>query len=115
MSGKRKNFYGKRKRFQRKYPEVTCSVCGKHISNVTTALFQPDDDSPAHFDCVLKLVKEKIKPVEGEKLIYLGHNSFAVVDYRLYKQQKLKIIRKTEWEAQEKALKWKKSIRIKLP
>jgi len=116
-----RNFQGRRRNFQKRTdfqrgnqrPRETCSMCGKPISDITTALSSPENGSPVHFDCVLRAVKEKLKPVDGEKVIYLGNSSFAVVDYKMYQQRKLKILRRMDWEVPEEKSDWVKSVRVK--
>jgi hypothetical protein len=59
----------------------------------------------------MKVVSEELKPGEGEKVVYLGKGSFAVVDQQAYQQRKLQIIRRIDWEKTEEVAEWRRSLR----
>ena len=92
-------------------PTPPCSICGEPIQDITSALARPNDGTPAHFDCALKLVSEELKPVEGEQVIYLGKGSFAVVEKQAYQQRNLKITRRKDWENIEEKSEWRQELR----
>ncbi len=92
-------------------PTPPCGICEEPIKDITTALSRPSDGVAVHFDCALKEVSEKLNPREGEKVIYLGKGSFAVVDDKEYEQRKLKILRRIDWESQEERAEWRTSLR----
>lgn len=92
-------------------PTPPCSICGEAILDITSALARPNDGTPVHFDCALKLVSEDLKPGEGEQVIYLGKGSFAVVEKQAYQQRNLKISRRKDWENIEEKSEWRQELR----
>lgn len=92
-------------------PKPPCSICGEPIQDITSALARPDDGTPVHFDCALKIVSEELKPGEGEQVIYLGKGSFAVVEKQAYQQRNLKISRRKDWENLEEKSEWRQELR----
>lgn len=60
-----------------------CSICGKNITNVATALLDGSDGAIAHFDCIYDKLRDKYKLNDNERLSYVGNGTFAVIeDYR---------------------------------
>ena len=92
-------------------PNLQCSICDEPIKDITSALARPTDGTPVHFDCALKIVSEELNPGEGEKVIYLGKGSFAVVELQAYQQRDLKINRRIDWENLEEKSKWRLELR----
>lgn len=92
-------------------PTLPCSICGEPIQDITSALARPNDGTPVHFDCALKIVSEELKPGEGEQVIYLGKGSFAVVEQQAYQQRILKISRRKDWENLEEKSEWRQGLR----
>jgi hypothetical protein len=92
-------------------PSPLCSICGDPIKDITSALARPNDGTPVHFDCALKIAGEELKPREDEKVIYLGKGSFAVVELQAYQQRSLKITRRTDWENLEEKFEWRQKLR----
>ena len=91
-------------------PKPPCGICSEPIKDITTALSRPSDGVPVHFDCALAAVSEQLRPIEGEKVIYLGKGGFAVVDDKEYQQRKLKVLRRTDWEDMEDKAEWRKDL-----
>jgi hypothetical protein len=87
-SGKRP---GKRRRGRRgnksKKPllpqvELVCSVCGKPIKYIYTAIESGQKREPIHFDCVLKDLEEREELGPNEKICYIGQGSFGIIKYQ---------------------------------
>lgn len=55
-----------------------------------------------------------MNPGEGEKVIYLGKGSFAVVELQAYQKRTLKILRQMDWENQEEISEWRRDLRTDL-
>jgi hypothetical protein len=55
-----------------------------------------------------------MNPGEGEKVIYLGKGSFAVVELKAYQKRSLKIIRRIDWENSEEKSEWRQDLRTDL-
>jgi hypothetical protein len=97
-----------------KRPTPPCIACGEDINDITSALADPRDGGPVHFECAIKAAEAELKPGEGEKVIYLGKGGFAVVESKSYQQRKLKIIRRMDWEKLDEVSSWRKDLRTEL-
>ncbi|RKX74372.1 MAG: hypothetical protein DRP60_10370 [Spirochaetes bacterium] len=95
-------------------PKPPCSICGEPIQDITSALSRPTDGTPVHFDCALQSVTDKLNPGEGEKVIYLGKGSFAVVEHEAYQKRSLKVSRRIDWENLEEISEWRRELRAEL-
>ena len=59
-----------------------CPVCQRPVRELASAIAHRETGEPAHFDCILKLLREEHNPGENEKICYLGNGSFGVVQFR---------------------------------
>jgi hypothetical protein len=88
-----------------------CSFCGKTIRNLTTAIADKEDNTPVHFDCILKKLTEDESLGTNEKICYLGGGSFGIVRRKPDSDSKHFFIRKRiQFEVQENVLEWRKDI-----
>jgi len=55
-------------------------------------------------------VTDKLNPGEGEKVIYLGKGSFAVVELEAYQKRLLKISSRIDWENLEEKSEWRREL-----
>ncbi len=65
-----------------KLPAVICSLCEKPIDSVSQAIGGPQPDQFSHFDCVLRKISEEETLAPGQKVSYIGHGEFAVIEYK---------------------------------
>jgi hypothetical protein len=49
---------------------------------LSSAIAHRETGGPAHFDCILKVLRDEHRPAENEKICYLGNGSFGVVQFR---------------------------------
>lgn len=102
---RRRNNY-RRPRTKRTFPE--CPICNKSVKFMLTAMSVGEENKPAHFDCVLKLVTESEELGPKEKIIYIGNGNFAIINGKSGKDL---VIRKTiEFEGRESVAEWRKKI-----
>jgi hypothetical protein len=59
-----------------------CPVCEKAVRDLSSAITHRDTGNPAHFDCILKILREENSLSESEKICYLGKGSFGIVQFR---------------------------------
>jgi hypothetical protein len=76
-----------RHRRRRPYPKPAtdfsmCPVCEKAVRDLSSAITHRDTGNPAHFDCILKILREENSLSESEKICYLGKGSFGIVQFR---------------------------------
>lgn len=95
-------------------PKPPCAVCGEPIADITSALARSEDGAAVHFDCALQSAESRLKPKNGEKVIYLGSGSFAAVEESAYQNRSLKILRRFEWENRDSPREWRLGLRTRL-
>lgn len=84
-------------------PSLECCICGKNIKEVTSAMSHGEEHQPAHFECVMKQLKEKEKLADGERLVYIGNGSFAIIKNQSGGgRKKFEIVKKLELEERDK-------------
>ena len=78
-----------RGRHRRRRPHVKpatdfsmCPVCEKAVRDLSSAITHRGTGQPAHFDCILRLLREENPLAENEKICYLGKGSFGIVQFR---------------------------------
>ena len=104
-------------RLPEKVPELkpgTCHLCGKQIFDMSSALADRDNPEPVHFDCALQRISEFETLAPGEKILYIGKGSFAVVEFAEGSQTAFTIKRKVPWEKENQKYDWRKSISQRL-
>ena len=101
----RRNSY-RRPRNKRPFPE--CPICNQSVKFLLTAISVGEDNRPAHFDCVLKLLSETEDLGPKEKITYIGNGNFAIVSGKAGKN--LVIRKKIEFENRENKGEWRKRI-----
>ncbi len=102
---RRRNNY-RRPRNRKSFP--VCPICNQSVKFLLTAISVGEDNSPAHFDCVLKRITETEELGPKEKVTYIGNGNFAVVSGKLGKD--LKIKKRIEFEGKESKGEWRKRI-----
>jgi len=59
-----------------------CPICEKAVRDLASAITHRDTGKPAHFDCILKILRDQHSLSENEKICYLGKGSFGIVQFR---------------------------------
>jgi hypothetical protein len=59
-----------------------CPVCQKAVRELHAAITHRESGQPAHFDCILQLLRDSNDLQESEKICYLGKGSFGIVQFR---------------------------------
>jgi hypothetical protein len=105
---------GRRHRRRRRpnRPEIDfpmCPVCQKAVRELSSAISHQETGQPAHFDCILKVLREKNSVTENEKICYLGKGSFGIVQFRHGSGPMKFLIRKRiQYEQAEPFPSWRK-------
>lgn len=92
------------------YPE--CPVCKKPVRELPSALSYKATGTPAHFDCVLKELRDAHELLPQEKLCYLGGGCFGILQYKTNGSTKFTIRKKIPYEDKETQQDWKKGLLI---
>ena len=81
---RREGFFRRRRRREprgeARFP--LCPVCQKPVRELACAIAHRETQAPAHFDCILKILREENHLSENEKICYLGNGSFGIVQFR---------------------------------
>ncbi|MDC7126811.1 MAG: hypothetical protein PQJ46_14665 [Spirochaetales bacterium] len=107
--GRKNRYHRGNRRYQKKdYP--VCPYCGNSVKDINTAIASEEDESPAHFDCVLKQLEKRETLEKDEKICYLGRGSFGIVKTRNGGSMKFFIRKRIQYEKEEKKFDWRKTI-----
>ena len=60
-----------------------CPVCGEPVRELSSALTHRQSGQPAHFDCVVKELREANPIGPQERLCYLGGGVFGVLTWKV--------------------------------
>lgn len=89
--------------------QVICPVCNTPIQEIYLALVDSTTGNTVHFDCALRVIREREPLREGETIVYVGSGSFAIVD-RVPGTGPVNIRKKILFEEKESAAFWRKKI-----
>ena len=107
---RRGGYYHHRRRSPER-PEVSyplCPVCQRPVRELASAIAHRETGGPAHFDCILKVLREEHRPAENEKICYLGNGSFGVVQFRA--PMRFFVRKRVQYEKTDPPPEWRKAI-----
>jgi hypothetical protein len=114
-NNRNRNYKGRKKTSQAIVytgPAVSCSLCGKNIRDISSAIKEKSSGLPAHFDCIIKKLAENEPVKELEKIVYLGSGKFAVIQIENNQNKNFKIIKEIDYEEKEEAVpEWRGSLK----
>ncbi len=90
-----------------------CPVCGKPVRELASALTHRVSRQPAHFDCVVRELRESNEVAPQEKICYLGGGSFGILEFRASTGSPRFVIKKRiQYEEKETPQDWKKPLQV---
>ena len=90
-----------------------CPVCGKAVRELASALTHRVSRVPAHFDCVVRELRDTNEMNAQEKLCYLGGGTFGILEFRPPGgPSRFVIKRRIQYEEKETPQDWKKPLQI---
>ncbi len=90
-----------------------CPVCGKPVRELSSALTHKLSRQPAHFDCVVRELRDSNEVAPQEKICYLGGGSFGILEFRPQGSSNRFVIRKRiQYEEKEFPQEWKKPLLV---
>ena len=101
---------GPRPQQPQNFPE--CPLCHKAIRELAMALSCRLTGTPAHFDCILKELKDSHELAPQEKLCYLGSGNFGILQFKGQGGNKFTIKMKIPYEDKASPQEWKKPLMI---
>ena len=91
--------------------QKVCEICGKPITDLSSAIGNRGNDNPVHFDCVLELLQKEEHLEPGDKISYIGQGRFGVINYPNVHDVKHFVIKKViDWESKESHSSWRDEI-----
>jgi hypothetical protein len=88
-----------------------CPICSAAVRELSSALTHRATGQPAHFDCILKELRESNELLPQEKLCYLGGGSFGILEMRPPGAPGRFVVRKRiQYEEKETRHDWKKTL-----
>jgi hypothetical protein len=94
-------------------PSPDCPICGKPVRELASALTHRVSRLPAHFDCIVRELRDSTDIAPQEKLCYLGAGSFGVLEFHpLGGPSKFVIKKRIQYEEKELPQEWKKLLQI---
>ncbi len=95
-----------------KGPPVDCSICGKTIDDISSAIDEKRSQKPAHFDCVIQQITEQENLKEKEKIVYMGGGRFAVIQTEDDKNKNFTVIREIPYEEErDERVEWRDALK----
>jgi hypothetical protein len=89
-----------------------CPVCAKPVRELSSALSYRGTGSPAHFDCILKELREANEVLPQERICYLGGGTFGILQFRTPGTNKFTIRKKIPYEEKTSPQEWKKPLMV---
>ncbi|MDR2741546.1 MAG: hypothetical protein LBB98_05250 [Treponema sp.] len=92
-------------------PSPDCSICGKPVKDIASAVTDRITGAPAHFDCIISRISENEKIERGDTVTYIGGGRFGIVyfanpqDTRNFKVKKI-----IEWEDKGNRAEWRQTV-----
>jgi hypothetical protein len=94
-------------------PSPDCPLCGKPVRELASALTHRVSRQPAHFDCIVRELRDSTDIAPQEKLCYLGAGSFGILEFRPPGGPSRFVIKKRiQYEEKELPQEWKKPLQI---
>lgn len=90
-----------------------CPVCGKPVRELASALTHRVSRQPAHFECIMKELRESNEIAPQERICYLGSGCFGILEFHPSGGPSRFVIRKRiQYEEKETPQDWKKPLQI---
>lgn len=103
---------------QRAEPPVVfpdCPICNQPVRDLPSALTHRGTGRPAHFDCIMREIRDSNELTPQERVCYLGGGTFGILEFRQPGGPGKFVIRKRiQYEEKEASQEWKKPLLISL-
>ena len=92
-------------------PLHSCPLCGKPVRELPMALAHRATGLPAHFDCIMRELRDVHQIGPQEKICYLGSGCFGIIEFKQpVGSGKFIIKQKIQYEEKESPTEWKKGL-----
>jgi hypothetical protein len=90
-----------------------CPLCGKPVRELASALTHRASARPAHFDCIVRELRDTTEVGPEERLCYLGGGTFGVLEFHPPgAASKFTIKKRIPYEEKEVPQDWKKPLQV---
>ncbi len=90
-----------------------CPICRQPVRELASALTHRETGQPAHFDCIMRELRDSNELTPQERICYLGGGSFGILEFRQPAAAGRFVIRKRiQYEEKEAVPEWKKPLLI---
>jgi hypothetical protein len=91
-----------------------CPVCGKQVRELASAVTHRASRLPAHFDCVMRELRDSNETAPQEKICYLGGGTFGILEFRPPGGGPGRFIirKRIPYEEKETPQEWKKPLQV---
>ncbi len=90
-----------------------CPICKQPVKDLASALTHRETRQPAHFDCIMRELRDSNELAPQEKICYLGGGAFGILEFR-QGPSRFVIRKRIQYEEKEAAQEWKKPLLISL-
>ncbi|MDR0377000.1 MAG: hypothetical protein LBH70_04315 [Spirochaetaceae bacterium] len=92
-------------------PVPECSMCGKPIKDITSAVADRLTGAPAHFDCIVSQISKSETIEKGDTVTYIGGGRFGVVHFtNPHDTRNFKVKKIIEWEDKGNRADWRQTV-----
>ena len=93
---------------RREYDE--CPLSGEPITDIYTAIADPETGKPANFDSVIKRLSEQEKLEPNEQICYLGRGSFGILVDRKGSKPRYHVRKRIQFEDEYEKHHWRREL-----
>jgi hypothetical protein len=85
-------------------------ISGEPISNILTAITDPESGRPANFDSVVQRIEAQEEIAENERIIYVGKGAFGVLVEQKGQRPRYFIRKRIQIEDEYETYEWRKEL-----
>lgn len=85
-------------------------ISGEPISDILTAVTDPETGKPANFDSVVRRLEEQEELAENERIVYVGRGAFGVLVDQKGKQPRYYIRKRIQVEDEHEKYSWRREL-----
>ena len=90
-----------------------CPLCAKPVRDLASALTHKITRQPAHFECIMREIRDSNELTPQERVCYLGGGSFGILEFSPPGGPTKFVIRKRiQYEEKEFPQEWKKPLQV---
>ncbi len=88
----------------------SCPISGEPITDIYTAIADPETGKPANFDSVILKLTEQEELAENERVCYLGRGSFGILVDQKGKKPRYYVRKRIQYEDEYEKHPWRREL-----